>query len=302
VVIGWWHSPEFDPIADRHSAMSVSRGLRGFAWSASAAPREPDLRIKQPRSEEFFKSDLFRHSAYGQPLEVSAALRASTSQAALFGGYARFSRPDAALKQRRFFYQTLMHGSAYGVPIRGKVSADRAPKPAAISLSMAPTLERAVAAQASTRLARIPGAPEKTLRRNEYFETLITALANGRLRDIGQPGGLVALDETEHRDGFESFQGPETYTEVIVEQSQDQLRAGRPKKSRLAAETSGKPPKADVMWTGRRPGGLSAGKDALRERARAESDKQHARAGLPARGKVQRLKRPAPPTTAPAPR
>ena len=74
--------------------------------------------------------------------------------------------------------------------------------------------------------------------KKEFFESLLTSVANSSILNLGERDGVVKLDEAEHADGFEAFQGPETYEDVIVERSQSALRPG----GRCAQRTRSKSP------------------------------------------------------------
>jgi len=243
VVIGWWSVAAFDPLAGAFTPLVAARILDGLGWSASPAPIVPPY--SHPGA---LVSETAAAPGRSEKIELESALRMTSSQLALSSSYRSYAFDEVVLAAARTRLQTVMHGTVYGVPIRGGVSDDTAPPADAIDVAFAPTLETMIASFAAQDM----GLAAQDDR--EYLESLVTAVANSSIRDINAPDGIVALDEAEHGDGFESFQGPETYVDVIVEAGPQALKGGRGQRSRLAAAAAGPAPKAEVMWQGRRRG------------------------------------------------
>lgn len=261
VVIGWWSERASDPLAASYLPFTVSRRLEEFGWTASTAPFGPKRHL--PGRVTTVRSEALATSVEGKALNLRSALQLSSSQAALAKGFSELRFDAVVLPGLLTRYSTLMHGTVYGVPIAGGVGKDLAPPAARIELSLAPTLERLMAAQAATGLG-VAGAA-----RREYLESLLTAVANSSILSLGQRDGVVALDEAEHADGFEAFQGPESYEDVIVERAQAELKAGRPLRTRAARTASGKAPTAEVIWQGDR---IGTAKGSTMEMRQAASD------------------------------
>ena len=246
VVIGWWSTRAHDPMSGAYSPYSASKRLSELGWYASPAPTSPQA-IASPVSAPRIKQNnrLERRDQAGE-IDLETSLKMSASQAELSNEFAQYRFDKVSVQQFRSVYQTLMQGVVYGVPIRGKVGRDLAPNASGISVSMGPTLERLIAAQA----ARGMGVTAASKR--EYLESLITAISNGSIMDVNARDGVIKLDEAEHADGFEAFQGPETYEDVIVERKQSDLAAGRPLRTKAAVSESKRPPRAATIWTGQR--------------------------------------------------
>lgn len=318
VVIGWWSERGHDPLSASLSPYSVARILPELGWSAAAAPKvaldverfplEAEPKTMAPVAELFDTPRVVTPPFSGtsttaavavdarrfaQPVDISAQLKLGASQQALLAGFAEYKPDLVAVRPMRTPYDTLMHGAVYGVPIRGGVSKDAAPDARDIKLSMAPTIDRLIAAQA----ARVMTIQDRNGR--EYVESLLTAVASGSIARLGERDGVIALDEAEHSDGFEAFQGPDIYEDVVAERGPEDLRAGRGRRSTLAAQASPPPLMADVIWTGR-PAGQTVGRmtatlDALRLRANHEGLRKYLDPDLrSARPLTRRVQRPGP--------
>ncbi|NBE29635.1 hypothetical protein GVY41_01300 [Frigidibacter albus] len=258
VVIGWWSLRTNDPLASSYWPFAVSRRLSEFGWTASTAPMGPKPAF-QPQAVKLAAT---REAAgFSRQVDVRSALKLSASQAPLARAFNEVRFDMVGMPGFLTRYDTLMHGCVYGVPLTGGIGKDLAPKAAAIDLSMAPTLERLIAAQAAKGL----GITARSKR--EYFESLLTSVANSSILTLGDRDGVVKLDEAEHADGFEAFRGPETYEDVIVERSQSALKAGRPLRTKRAAKESGAPIKAEVIWKGTRTGRSTASEYEMRQTA-----------------------------------
>ncbi|WP_298922290.1 hypothetical protein [uncultured Roseobacter sp.] len=278
VVIGWWSDRAHDPLGGVFSPYSVARKIDRLDWTASSAPFIGEWKSpKRPLSSE---SD-------DKGTDLRTALKLSTSQMGLLSGFKEYSFDEVTLARQRLRYETVLHGAVYGVPITGGVGKDAAPRASQIELSMAPTLERLIAAQAASGLG-VRSGPRK-----EYFESLLTGVANMSLMNIASRDGIVQLDEAEHADGFEAFQGPETYEDVIISRQQSAFKAGRPLRTKAAKQKTKAAPLADVIWNGRKRGKHKSDKDSLRRRA---EDIKYGRKGsrIDDAPKTRRLKRPGP--------
>lgn len=269
VVIGWWSVEANDPLSTSYWPFAVSRRLAEFGWTASTAPagpKPPILSAELPRMSE-------RRPGPGRikDVDLRSELKLSASQAVLARGFDEFRFDAVVLPSAVTRYDTLMHGVVYGVPLSGGVSKDLAPPASRIELAMAPTLERLMAAQAAKGL-NVTARSKK-----EFLESLLTGVANSSILTIGQRDGVLQLDEAEHADGFEAFQGPETYEDVIVERSQSSLKAGRPLRTRAAIEKSDRAPSAEVIWKGDRTGRSKASQYEMRQAAGDLSRKEFAR-------------------------
>lgn len=259
VVVGWWSVRANDPLASSYWPFAVSRRLAEFGWTASTAPlgpKPPFVATRAERAASFFRTD-----AAVRQIDVQSALKLSTAQTALLKGFDEVRFDRIGMPRLVTHYDTLMHGCVYGVPLTGGVGKDLAPKAADIELSLAPTLERLMAAQAAKGLNVTAQA------KREYFESLLTAVANSSILDLAERDSVVKLDEAEHSDGFEAFQGPESYEDVIVERAQSALKAGRPLRNKAVAATSGAAPYAKAIWEGDRTGSSRASMHELREAA-----------------------------------
>lgn len=259
VVVGWWSTRGNDPLSGVYSALGAGTRIAGYDWAATPAPVSPRGPLAtSPATSIVERAE--RVSGGERRVDLKTEFRLSASQAALATGFAEYAFDDIVLAPRRELYETVMEGYAFGVPVAGRVAGDLAPSERNIGLSLAPTLERLVAAQAA-RGMNVTGRA-----RREYFESLITAVANSSIMQLDSRDGVVGLDEAEHADGFETFQGPERIEEVIVERKASDLRAGRPLRTRQAEAESGAPPRADVIWTGTGRGtAQKVSVDALRE-------------------------------------
>lgn len=286
VVIGWWSERAHDPLKGLLSPFSVARRLPEFGWTASAAPRVSGTKAGFSAEAGEFRAATALRTAQETRVDLSSQLKLGAAQGALASGFAEYRFDAVAVAPFRAAYDTLMHGVVYGVPISGRVGADAAPRAAAIELSMAPTLERLLAAQAARGL-NITSAAQK-----EFTESLLTAVANSSITRLGERDGLVLLDEAEHADGFEAFQGPDSYEDVIVERSQSDLIAGRPPRTKRAAAVSGAPPRAEVIWTGGKVGATTASLSAFRQTASDAVLKN--RPAVDDRPQVRRIRRPGP--------
>ena len=314
VVVGWWSDRGSDPLSDSYWPFAVSRVLDGLGWSASPAPMDgavtQTLQSVAASTAEFIPraasgfvgvettedrdtgtaTTISNRSAsqFLRTSDTSAALTLSTSQAALATAYQEAEFGLFAVAARTFRYNTVLHGSVYGVRLTGPVGRDLAPRSPAINLALAPTLERLVAAQVSETLG-FDSADQR-----EFAESLLTAVANGALRKLSQPDGLIALDEAEHCDGFESFRGQEFYEDVIVERRQADIPAGRPLRTKTARLAAPQAQEAEVMWLGARTGRTDANSQHLRQTAKKRQSK---RFGIDddREGQVtRRIRRPAP--------
>jgi hypothetical protein len=289
VVIGWWSERAHDPLSGLLSPFSVARRLPEFGWTAAAAPRVVGAKAGLAAQSTAVRTVAAVRSAQDTRVDISGQLKLGAAQLALASGFAEYRFDNVAVAAFRMAYDTLMHGVVYGVPISGRVSADAAPRASAIELSMAPTLERLLAAQASRGL-NITAAAQK-----EFVESLLTAVANSSITRLGEPDGAVLLDEAEHADGFEAFQGPDSYEDVIVERSQSDLVAGRPPRTKRAAAASGAAPRAEVIWTGNKVGRTGATLSELRQTASdAVLKKIVGAGGGDDRPQVRRIRRPGP--------
>lgn len=245
-VIGWWSERTHDPLAGHYSSFAVSRTLQNFGWTASSAPIVYNWDFVKAASTGgggVSSGDQSETSGAGS-VDLKTKLKLGVSQMSLAAGYSEYVLDDVAVAPIRASYETVMHGVAYGVPVSGSVRKDSAPAASRIGVSLAPTLERLMAAQAAR------GMNVTAQAKKEYLETLVTAVANASIMSVGQRDGVVSLDEVEHADGFEAFQGPDTYEDVIVERKASDLCAGRPLRTKMAAQQSGKPPAANTIWTG----------------------------------------------------
>ncbi|WP_187429772.1 hypothetical protein ROLI_015710 [Roseobacter fucihabitans] len=256
VVIGWWSERNLDPLAGLTLPYGVPRRIAGFNWTASTAPfitawQSPKAVLASTQTEAV---DIER-------VDMRSALKLSTSQIGLAAGFREYELDEVVLQRIRARYQTVLHGAVYGVPIMGGVGKDAAPRARDINLSMAPTLERLIAAQAAS------GMGIRSAAKKEYFEALITAVANTSLMNVATSDGVVALDEAEHGDGFEAFQGPETYEDVIITRQQSALKAGRPLRTKEAKATTPEALRAQVIWNGRVRGKTMSTRDALRRKS-----------------------------------
>ncbi|WP_298970548.1 hypothetical protein [uncultured Roseobacter sp.] len=283
VVIGWWAERANDPLSGISLPYSVPRRIAQFNWTASTAPfitqwQSPKRQLTTARQDA-------EMDATG--IDVRSALKLSSSQIGLLSGFKEYQMDEVVLRRTRARYETVLHGAVYGVPVTGGVAKDAAPGASRIELSMAPTLERLIAAQAASGMGIRTG-PKK-----EYFERLLTAVANTSLMNVGNRDGIVALDEAEHADGFEAFQGPETYEDVIISRQQSALKAGRPLRTKEAKAKSAAAPRSDVIWNGRKRGKTSSDQEDLRRRA---EDIKYKRKGsiLDDAPERRRVKRPGP--------
>ncbi|MCK8462471.1 hypothetical protein MUY35_01240 [Aliiroseovarius sp. S1339] len=258
VVIGWWSSRTGDPLAGVYSPWGVPRRIKSLGWTASSAPKVSDWQPPQVHRSE---SD----GRFGT-VDLKSTLKLTTSGVALLDDYREYGLDHVTIVPKRELYETVMHGAVYGVPVRGRVGRDAAPRASAIKLSMAPTLERLLAAQASAGM-RVSGTARK-----EFMETLMTAVANTSLMRVDERDGVIGLDEAEHADGFEAFQGPDVVEEIVADRQREDFKAGRPLRTKAARSKTPRPPKADLIWNGRKRGGLVASKDELRDAAASYSD------------------------------
>lgn len=288
VVIGWWSEHAHDPLTGAYSPYSASKRLAKFGWSASPAPRSPDS-IADPRPGLAFqtKDDETPGGMEEHDIDLRAELKLSASQTGLSAGFTEYRFDDVSIAPIRPAYDTLMHGVVFGVPVRGRVGRDLAPSAGRISLSMGPTLERLIAAQAAR------GMGVTSANRREYLESLVTAIANASIMEVNSRDGIVRLDEAEHADGFETFRGPETYEDVIVERKQSDFSAGRPPRTKAAISKSPSPPKADVIWSGRRNTLHKPSMDELRETA-GDMNRKEISPRLAQGEQVRRIRRPGP--------
>ncbi|WP_375230183.1 hypothetical protein [Roseobacter sp. S98] len=257
VITGWWSERGHDPLSAVFSPYSVKRQIADLGWMASSAPVpskwvSPFLRHAPPADDTGDR--VFS-------INLESQLKLSTSQASLQNGFSEYRFDRVTVPRFRASYETVMHGVVYGVPVTGSVRADTAPAASRIAVSMAPTLERLMAAQA----ARGMGVTSR--RRKEYVESLLTAVSNGALMRIDERDGIVQLDEAEHADGFEAFQGPETYLDVVVERHQSAIKAGRPLRNKTARKTARPPDKAEMVWSGRGRGKTKNSRDQMRRTA-----------------------------------
>lgn len=257
VVIGWWSERAHDPLSGVTLPYSVPRRIAEFNWTASTAPyiskwQSPKTSLT-PSTQEAETTT--------KKTDLRSTLKFSASQFGLAVGFKEHQLDKIVVQNMRTRYETVLHGAVYGVPVAGRVGKDAAPRASKIELAIAPTLERLIAAQAAVGLG------VRTSAKKEYFESLLTAVANASLMNIGNRDGIVALDEAEHADGFETFQGPEFYEDVIISREQSALKAGRPLRTKQAKEQSGDAPRADVIWNGRKRGGSSSSMELLRRRA-----------------------------------
>jgi hypothetical protein len=287
VVIGWWSERAHDPLSGAYSPYSASKLIADLGWSASPAPSPPRSIADPTPGGGTPKQSAAKTEDEEHEVDLKTELKFSASQAGLSAGFAEYRFDDVTIQRLRPLYDTLMHGVVYGVPVRGGVGRDLAPQASRISVSMAPTLERLIAAQAAK------GMGIASAKRREYLESLITAIANSSIMEINGRDGVVKLDEAEHADGFESFQGPESYEDVVVERKQSELSAGRPLRTKIAAAESGSPPKADVVWSGRRNTAHKPSLDEMRETAEDLIRKKYG--SPPAEGaETRRIQRPGP--------
>ncbi len=259
IVIGWWSQRVSDPLSSSYWPFAVSRRMADFGWTASTAPTGP--RPAVAATEPARLAAVRETPGSFRQVDVRSELKLSVAQAPLSRAFSELRFDAIAMPGVLTRYDTLMHGCVYGVPLTGGIGKDLAPKASGIDLSMAPTLERLMAAQAAAGL-------NFTARdKREYFESLLTSVANSSILDLGDRDGLVKLDEAEHADGFEAFRGPETHEDVIVERSQSALKAGRPLRTRSAVAKSGAPPKAEAIWIGDRIGKSKASEYEMRQTA-----------------------------------
>lgn len=305
VIIGWWSERASDPLAKSFWPFAVSRTLDELGWTASPAPYEGAISQPVQSGLAGFAQTQFRASSstvtdsFDTPVEaVSArglrvtdtrtALSLSSAQAALASGYEPLVFDAVAMSLVTMHYDTVLHGRVMGVRITGPVGRDLAPRPPAIGIGLGPTLERLIAAQVADSFGLTDG------EEREYTESLLTAVANGAIRRLGEQDGIIALDEAEHGDGFESFRGREIYEDVIVERRQTDIKAGRPVRTKIATLASKPPPKADVMWLGTKSGSKKADLNELRRTAKLETDKRFRTQPDDEGPTVRRIRRPAP--------
>ena len=295
VVIGWWNERNSDPVAKAYSPLSISRILDDFCWSASPAPVVWNYShigaVAQPQTEKAVGMIPARtESLKNTAIDLRSELRMTASQLPLTKGYRELNFDSVLLNMPRRPLNSVFHGTVYGVPIRGKVTADEAPKASAIDLAFAPTLETMMASFASK------GMGLTSIKDREFVESLVTAVANSSIRDISSPDGIVALDEAEHSDGFETFQGPETYVDVIKEGLAKDLRGGRAQRSFRAREKAPDVIKTDLMWHKGTRGKTVYSVDAMRSRVSELVDKKFSfkAESLAATGNVRQVKRPGP--------
>ncbi|PID95905.1 MAG: hypothetical protein CSA84_07650, partial [Actinomycetales bacterium] len=147
VVIGWWSDAEHDPLAGRYNPLAVSRTLDRLGWSASPAPwafQGPNAPNTQLDGLGLFSPD--GEIVLGtQVLQLQSELALSTSQMALSTGYQTFDAANTSLAQQFLTYTCLMHGVVQGVPLRGWVLKDQRNMATAPGLTLAPTIESAMA-------------------------------------------------------------------------------------------------------------------------------------------------------------
>ncbi|MEP2642407.1 hypothetical protein [Roseobacter sp.] len=287
VVIGWWSERSADPLAGAFTPLTTSRILDDLGWSASPAPIVPSYTSP---GTLVAKASTASAGSF-EKVELASELRMTSSQLALSRSYRPYEFDDLVLVAPRTRLNTVMHGTVQGVPVRGGVSDDTAPKAGAIELAFAPTLETMIASFAAKHQEL------EDAKSREYLESLLTAVANSSIRDIDSPDGIVALDEAEHGDGFESFQGPETYEDVIIEAGPQALKGGRGQRSRLAASKAGGPVLADVMWQGQSRGTVKFVDAQMKSRVhKSVNDLYRIKDVPPAEpaGEVRRIRRPGP--------
>ena len=118
----------------------------------------------------------------------------------------RFTQPPWHLRS------SLLHGSIYGVPMRGAPTIDQRPAPAALAVALGEHDDDLLAAFAAP-----PGA---TLDQRRDIERLVAAFTAQKLSAIDSANGIVELEEHEHAAGFSALPGGSAGTDRFLQRVQ----------------------------------------------------------------------------------
>lgn len=241
VVAGWWRAPAHDPLDAARSTDSLQELLDRLRWRLLYEWGDERFEQARQQTEEELRRALGlttadrwndsrppgRKRPAGQPAgsapeaararptgEYVAALRTPMVEAfeqpvsSVFAGEAiQRYRPAVVWNLR----SSLLHGSVFGVPVRGPVPLDHRPASEALSVALGEHDDDVLAAFAAA------GRPESERRATERLLAAFTAQKIGRLASAD---GVVEIEEHEHAAGFSSLPSGNSGTDRYLQRRQ----------------------------------------------------------------------------------
>lgn len=263
VVAGWWSEQSLDPLDPATSAKGLQERLAEMKWTAPPDSGSHAKYVAETALKSTVHSDLgLEEKKRVDLVEIDGASIATERISQV--GSAEVFLPDGTrfvATEPKHTYSTLLHGQIHGVPIAGPVVADRRPDPDRIEVAVGTQIEDVLASFAVSGL----GINEPAQKRQA--ERLLNALASDTMSRIGEPNGVVDIEDKEHLAGFSSTPGDDGRTERILDRGgPENLIAGRQARTRQNAvqtATKTKDLATQVTWTGRKRGkvGKSSNED-----------------------------------------
>ena len=262
LVAGWWSDPKLDPLDGARSDDSLDELLERLRWSPlfewgstswelARAKEEFELRKALGlTTNEYWSSDrppTVRTTAQTRRARAAGAAQAAVSKSAAYTpldaavlsvkqpGVASVFASEASKHEAALPWQlrsSLLHGSVYGVPVRGPVLTDRRPPASALSVAIGLHDDDLVSSFAAH------GATPDQLRATER---LLTAFTSQKVNRLASPDGLVELEEYEHAAGYASLPagsaGNDRYLQRVQTGGVGGLGLGRVTKESVLAKT-----------------------------------------------------------------
>ena len=219
VVAGWWSDARLDPLDGARSDDSLDELLARLRWSllfewgstsGDLAKAKEEFELKKAlglETKEYGSSD--------RPLDIRKPAAQPASRAAAASkpftptdrsllevqakGASSVFASEATRHVKAIPWQlraSLLHGTVYGVPVRGAVHADRRPAASALSVAFGLHDDDLLAA-----FAAHGASPDQ----QRATERLLTAFTSQKVNRLASADGLVELEEYEHGAAFASL-------------------------------------------------------------------------------------------------
>lgn len=219
VIAGWWSDARLDPLNGARSDDSLDELLARLRWSllgewgstsGDLAKTKEEFELKKAlglETKDYWSSD--RPVASHRPAAPRAARAVAVSQPftptdkslleVQVRGVNSLFASEAIRHVQALPWQlrsSLLHGTVYGVPVRGAVLADRRPAASALSVAFGLHDDDLLAA-----FAAHGASPDQ----QRATERLLTAFTSQKVNRLASADGLVELEEFEHGAAFASL-------------------------------------------------------------------------------------------------
>ena len=234
VVAGWWSDAAFDPLDKARSSDSLHELLERLRWRLMCEWGDEQSEIEQDKAQfELRKAlGLITADRWSNPrptpdVALKSALDEQKATAAAeapiettFMEVQKIAASSAFATEASVHYvanpwhlrSSLLHGSVYGVPVRGAAFVDRRPGSGALSV--------AIGQHDDDLLAAFASAPEAKPEERRATERLLTAFTAQKVGSLASANGLVELEEHEHSASFSSQPGGSAGTDRYMQRVQ----------------------------------------------------------------------------------